>query len=1020
MVLLRSLSFSKQLAVAGGAFLATVSTGTPLAAGPSSRGARARAEAIEVENEVADTPLEAADWRYAQRATPSPEIPVGAYLKAHRSWTALLDRAIWPFATADGTIAQLGGPIGGTWTLIGPGPVDNGGGGGLGSGRTTAIVLDPTNVNVVYAGFADAGVWKSTDGGTSWKVLTDSQPSLAVGAIILDPQNSSTIFVGTGEGNFAADSFYGRGILKSTDGGTTWTQLGADTFDSLSIPHMFIDASGAIYVAAAQGSAGSGLGCNSASAVVARRGLYKSTDAGAHFTQIISGRNVSDFEINAGSNPVTGIVAAYKEGSFHFQETAGGMATVTPIAGLPTATDVPAVTRTEFGRSRSNPSVIYAGVGFDTMPGTSALFVSMNGGDAWTRVPGIPNYCADQCFYDNVVEVDPTEPGTVYLGGMVTAVARVTGATGAAPVTTTLSRGLHSDTHVILVDPADPTHLWTGSDGGISFSTNSGTTWTQRNAGLSTLQFYNLCVDPNDETLVFGCLQDNGIVQPNAVGSMTWRNIHGGDGMSCANNLGDPVVANRYLVTSIQYAALARKATAAGAYQENIFGPGQDRVNFIAPLANDVNAPLNVYVGTYRVYKSTTGGTSGSFRSVSPDLTTGAAMLICANNKMRPDVLGAIAAASQRVYTGSFSGKVFTSPDGGTTWNDVTKAPLPPRYVSSFAVDPANPSDVYVAFSGFSTVTPAAPGHIFHSSDAGGTWTRADTNLDIDLPINALARNPAATNVLYAGTDLGVVGTRDAGATWNAIGTGLPHVAVFSLQFHAKAGKLFASTHGRSAWSLTLGPSLVASPAALVFYARPGQTPAAQTVTVSNADTAASTLQFNAAPTGATWLTVTPTSGAAVGGAAPGIPLSVSVSTAGLGLGDYMGSLSLSAPGSDPPTVTVPVQLHISETGLPPSDAGSGGATDAGVDGSTGGSGGSASGPDAATGSGGATGMGGAQGASGGSSGVGGNGNPAGPGVAGDDGGCGCRIAQKEGTSRPLFMAIFVALASLASARRRR
>src|SRR5256885_2038391 len=174
----------------------------------------------------------------------------------------MIERATSPLSTlssAEGNTSQLGPVVGPAWTLLGPAPV--GTGANTSAGRNTAIVIDPTNNQIVYAGFADGGVWKSTNGGTSWTVLTDTQPTLAVGAIVLDPQNPSVVYVGTGEGNFASDSFYGRGILKSTDAGATWTQLGADIFDSLSIPAMFIDASGALYVAAAQGVDGAGLGC---------------------------------------------------------------------------------------------------------------------------------------------------------------------------------------------------------------------------------------------------------------------------------------------------------------------------------------------------------------------------------------------------------------------------------------------------------------------------------------------------------------------------------------------------------------------------------------------------------------------------------------------------------------------------------------------------------------------------------------------------------------------------------------
>jgi photosystem II stability/assembly factor-like uncharacterized protein len=1016
MILLPRCSLSKsgfRVAIA----LATISLAPSVhAAGPK---AAPQAVAEEDEGEQRDTPREAAEWRYAVRSYPGTEIPTGIYMRGHLAWKAMLERSNWPFAKSDGTVANLGPVVGPAWTLLGPAPINAGAAGGN-SGRNTAIVIDPTNSQIVYAGFADGGVWKTTNGGTSWTSLTEDQPTLAIGAIVLDPKNPSTVYVGTGEGNFSSDSFYGRGILKSTDGGMNWTVLASDTFDSLSIPYMFIDGSGALYVAAAQGLAGAGLGCNAASAPAPRRGLYKSTDGGAQFTQIISGKNVSSVVVDESVTPHKGLIGVFKEGSFRFQESAG-MATVTPIADLPSMPGS-MVTRTEFGRSKSNPAVVYAGVGFDTMPGTSALYVSMDTGGTWTRVNGAPNWCADQCFYDDVLTVDPTNPDTLYLGGMGCAIARLTGGTTGNAQSTCIGAGVHSDTHSIVFDPASAQRIWVGTDGGLALSTNGGGAWTRPNAGLSTLQFYQVCVDANDATSIVGSLQDNGTVTPSAVGSLTWNNIQGADGMACANNLFDPVASQRYMISSAQYGSLSRRTTPNGA-ASNVFAlPMTDRVPFVAALAFDVNAPLNVYIGSQRLYKSTTGGTAGSFQAVSGDLTAGA-MVQCANDRMRIGTIGAIAAASQRVYTGSFGGKVFTSPDGGMTWNDVTKAPLPARFVSAFAVDPKNPSDVYVSFSGFSSVTPTAPGHVFHSTDAGATWTRFDAALDIDLPVNALARNG---NIVYAGHDLGVVGTLDGGATWNPIGSGLPHVAVFSLQYH-KTGKLFASTHGRSAWSLTFGPALVPSPASLVFFAKPGQMPAAQTLTVSNADPMGSTLMFTAAPNGAAWLSVTPTSGSAVGGMA-GVPLSVSVNTAGIGLGDYMGTIALSAPNASPTMVSVPVQLHVTDTGMPPSDAGADVVrSDAGADASAGG----AAGSPTTTGGGQAGAMAGGAGGMIGSGGRGAGGtNPttsgsggANPiaGGSGDDSGCGCRIARTDAAGASLAaIAMLVSIASARRARRRR
>lgn len=154
-------------------------------------------------------------WFYSQRAYPHKQIPAGARLKALKQ----LDRML-----AEDKALPSPGRLRGTWTQIGPEPAEFWSLGGS-SGRATAVVVDPRNSNVVYLGTAGGGVWKTTDGGQNWSPLTDAQPSLAIGSLALDPSNPDIVYAGTGEENFSVDSYYGAGILKSTDGGTTWQLL---------------------------------------------------------------------------------------------------------------------------------------------------------------------------------------------------------------------------------------------------------------------------------------------------------------------------------------------------------------------------------------------------------------------------------------------------------------------------------------------------------------------------------------------------------------------------------------------------------------------------------------------------------------------------------------------------------------------------------------------------------------------------------------------------------------------------
>jgi hypothetical protein len=232
------------------------------------------------------------------------------------------------------------------------------------------------------------------------------------------------------------------------------------------------------------------------------------------------------------STPRKGFLTEYKVGAFRFDETTTP-ATVTAIAGLPSSSSTPPISRIELARAPSNPMVLYAGVGRDTSPdptmetGMGEVYRSINGGTTWTQIANAPDYCADQCMYDNVVEVDPSNADTVYFGGSICSVYKLTGGTGGNPAWNIVSlptgqpcsgaswlRGLvHPDAHVIAFHPTDRQQVFVGSDGGLAKTTNGGGAWTRLNAGISTLQFYDICVDPNDDRLIVKKLQDNNFVR---------------------------------------------------------------------------------------------------------------------------------------------------------------------------------------------------------------------------------------------------------------------------------------------------------------------------------------------------------------------------------------------------------------------------------------------------------------------------------------------------------------------------
>jgi len=999
--------------------------------------------------EELDSPSDAASWMHAQRSYPATTLSDNVYATAYAEWMAVTQQPLASRADANGLV--LAAPP--EWQLIGPAGLDYAGSRtpnmGPAAGRTTAFALDPTNASTIYAGFALGGVWKSTDAGVSWTALTDTQLSLAVGAIVVDPNQPQTLYVGTGEGNYSGDSFYGQGILKSVNGGTSFTVVGADTFKGLSVARMFADPNGGLYVGAVQGISGTQSGCMQSQGDVTRRGLYKSIDGGTTWTQLVRGVPVTDFEVDTTSMPRKGFLTEYKIGAFSFDE-ATTPTTVTPLTALATAYTNRPIWRIELARSKSNPLVLYAGVGIDTSTspaldaGVAEVYRSLDGGTSWARIANAPNYCADQCMYDNVVEIDPTNPDTAYFGGSTCSVYKLTAGTTAPawsvvslPANTACTGNnwlmglVHSDAHAIAFLPGAPNTVFVASDGGLAKSTTGGVgAWTHLNTGVSTLQFYDICVDPNDDTIVIGGLQDNGFAQKPQTGTF-WRNFQTGDGTTCVMNLGDPTVANRFMLSTSQFYAAEYRTTLGGTAQQSfVAGPNctgaapcGEPTGFVAPLANDPSAPRTVYAGTNRIWRSTTGGAPAGgvntgWRAISPDLTSGQ-MITCTSGKTRSDVITTIAVApssSQRIYVGAYTGRISTSADGGANWTNVTKAPLPGRFVTGIAVDYAKPEVVYVAYSGFSSVTPQSPGHIYRSTDAGTTWSRFDTGIDpLDLPINSVRTHPATSDIVYAGHDLGVVATGDAGKTWREVGTGFPHVAVTTLRYNDKTARLYAATHGRSAWSLQLAPSVTTVPSALTFTTRPGVNPAPQTLTVVNGDNFGSTLQFTAAVAAAgTWAALNPLSGQTIG--ATGQPLTVTVSVGAMGIGEYDTSIAVTGMNATPPTVTVPVHLSVTASGLSP-DAGSdasvgsdGAASTTGAAGSTGSGGGATGAGGGAIGSGGTTGAGGSAGSNVGAT-------TGGPGSSADSG-CGCRVGRTSEDSRMLVLAGLALVASLGARRR--
>ena len=352
-----------------------------------------------------------ANWFFDQRAYPNKHIPEGALQKAIEQRDAMKaeQRANSRFKSN----AVISFPGDALWHLMGPKPVNEpfsmNSGFPTASGRVTAIAVDQTDAtgNTVYIGAAAGGVWKTTDGGTNWAPLTDFQPSLAVGSIAIDPNNHLTIYVGTGEENFNVDHFYGAGILKSTDGGANWTQMGASTFAQVLGPQTGGALIGAISVQ--PGNSSNVLAAVSFFVGGTVGGIYRSTDAGATWTEDASPQGVAATAVvfestSVGTNTAIAWAAMGTPGGEGvngiYRSTDSGLTWTKQAGGLPT-TNLGRITLGYAPSTSGGTAVVYAAIADSTTNSSNLLSLvkTINGGTTWTTVTGpSPAFCNSQCF----------------------------------------------------------------------------------------------------------------------------------------------------------------------------------------------------------------------------------------------------------------------------------------------------------------------------------------------------------------------------------------------------------------------------------------------------------------------------------------------------------------------------------------------------------------------------------------------------------------------------------------------
>ena len=733
-------------------------------------------------------------WQYFhdQRAFPFDEIPPGAFQAAVREY-----RARWPAIVPPGVQPRTDT----AWMPLGPGNIP-----GLyiqSTGRLTAIAVHPTNPNVIYIGGALGGVWKTTNGGENWVPLTDKECSLAMGWIVIDPVDPEIVYAATGEQHFAGDSYYGCGVLSSTDGGSVWARLGAEVFDITTTTSGGVRISRIVLDPRTAGSA-----ANATLYVAADNGVWKSTDGGASWTRTLNvgtgGPAPATDLVMHPSNPdvlyaavgrVTGDAA-----NGVYRSTDAGV-TWTRLGGFPTDD----VGRINLAIAPSQPSILYASVQTAVYaPGGGSLlgiYKTTDGGETWSLASTAPS-CGTQCWYDMALAVHPNDPDTVFFGG-VSLFRSTDGGQTFQNVSAGRGGSIHVDQHVIVYDPNDPRTVYVGNDGGIYRSRSGGSagSWESLNTDIAITQFYaGIGLHPTDPSIVLGGTQDNGTLRYG--GSPSWQYLMGGDGGFTAIDFQNP----RFAYAETQWTPNSgfsgpRRSDDGGAFELKTIGIDlSDRALFIPPLVMDPSDPTVLYFGTSRLYRTANRGEL--WVAIGPDLA-GEGRVISA--------IAVAPSAPQVIYVGTSGGEIHRTRNGGGEWTNVS-AGLPGRFVTDIAVDPSNPDIAFATFSGFRTE------HVFRTTDGGETWTAISNGLP-DMPVNAIVTDPRSSSILYIGTDLGVFRTVNGGASWEPMNEGMPNVAVFDLALNPRTRRLVAATHGRGMFAREVTLDGVAVSGTVRYYA---------------------------------------------------------------------------------------------------------------------------------------------------------------------------------------------------------
>ena len=679
-------------------------------------------------------------------------------------------------------------------------------------GRVCRVAGVPGDPLTYYAATASGGIWKSVDGGVRWKPVADGLTTSTFGSIAVAPSDANVVYAGSGEANIRGNVVQGDGLYRSTDAGRSWKRVLAQPGQ---VGTIVVDPRDANVAFAAV--LGKPFGPN------AERGVFRTRDGGATWQKVLfvdADTGASDVALDP-TNPRVVFAGTWQARRRPWELVSGG-----PGSGLWVSRDggdtwkrlaghgLPAGVWGKVGVAvaPSDPRRVYALVEAEA----GGLLRSDDGGETW-RLASAHRALRQRAWYYSTLTVDPRNADVVWFPQV--------------PLLRTIDGGRtiervkgthHGDHHDAWIDPADPRRMIVGNDGGVDVSTDGGATWFAPPLPIS--QFYHVAADASVPYRVMGAMQDLGTasgpshsLRTNGITLGDWYGVGGGEAGHVVPDPRDPnvVFAGEYLGILTRYDHRSRRARDVGPWPENTSGHGAAdarwRFQWTAPIAASPHEAGVFYYGGNVLFRTADGGQSWAV--ISPDLTrndpqkqrwSGGPITGDNTGAEYYDTIFAIAESPLEkgvLWAGSDDGLVHVTRDGGRTWTNVTaNVPALPEWgtVSLIEPSPFDGGTAYLVVDAHRMDDPRP--YLWKTADYGRTWRSLAAGLAPDVPLHAVREDPRQKGMLYAGTDRGVVFSRDDGATWAELRLNLPTVPVHDLV--VKDDDLVVGTHGRSIWIL--------------------------------------------------------------------------------------------------------------------------------------------------------------------------------------------------------------------------